>query len=61
MPADKKNLGNSLGNGEKNERERAAAFIRAILAEMESMSPEELERLYAAIALMEKKSVGEHQ
>ena len=57
MPADKKNLGNSLGNGEKNEHERAAAFIRAILAEMESMSPEELERLYTVIALMEKKSV----
>jgi hypothetical protein len=53
MPTDKNDTENS-GAGEKNKQERMAALIRAIKAEMDAMTPAELERLYAVVALMEK-------
>jgi len=58
MPADKKAVENFLDDGANNEQERVSALLRAIRAAMDDMTPEELERLYAATALMEKKKTG---
>ena len=59
MPADKKMMGNFFGNGEKDKHERVSNLIRAIRTEMKDMTPNELERLYAVIALTEKKKTRE--
>jgi hypothetical protein len=48
MPDNKKDNGTPLADGAER-----AALLKVILAEMETMTPEELERLYAAVALME--------
>jgi len=57
MPTDKKVMDNSLGNVAKNEHKRES-LLRAIRMEIETLAPNELERLYAVIALMEKKKNG---
>ena len=57
MPADKKIMENFLSNGDTNEHERISILIRAIRTEMKDMAQNEIERLYAAIALMEKKKI----
>ena len=55
MPADKKSLEKPVGDGGTGEHEGAPALIAAIRKEMENMTPLELERLYAAVALMKQK------
>jgi hypothetical protein len=52
MPDDKKDNGTPLGQGGTGDAARET-LLKVILAEMETMIPEELERLYAAVALME--------
>ena len=54
MPDCKKDAGHPVA-GSKTSQERKAALIRKIQAEMASLTPKDLERLYAAIALMENK------
>jgi hypothetical protein len=53
MPDDNKDHGIPLDNGDTNTDGQIAALLRDIQQEMDAMTPEELERLYAAIALME--------
>jgi hypothetical protein len=54
MPDDKDDIGKHLDEGVMGEVERTA-LLKAIQREVDTMSQEELERLYAAIAFMEKK------
>ena len=60
MPADKKSLEKSVDDGGTDEHEGAPALIAKIRKEMENMTPLELERLYAAVALMERKKRAKH-
>ena len=55
MPAEKKSFEKRVDDGGTGEHEGAPALIVAIRREMENMTPLELERLYAAVALMERK------
>jgi len=56
MPADKNDTDTSSDNGGENEQGRVSALIRAIRMEMETMTPEELERLYGVVVLMRNKN-----
>ena len=58
MPADKESLENVVDDGGTGEHAGAPALVAAIRKEMENMTPLELERLYAAVALMERKKRG---
>lgn len=53
MPDDKQDIEEPQGKDAMDEKERVAALVNAIREEMGELTPEELERLYAAIALME--------
>ena len=52
MPDRKKDAEQPSGMGSMSEEERVAALVKAICEEMDDFTPEQLERLYAAIALM---------
>ena len=53
MSDDKQKPLEPCGQDDQTTNERKAALVKAICEEMGELTPEELERLYAAIALME--------
>ena len=55
MPAEEKSLEKSVDDGGTDEHEGVPTLITAIRKEMDNMTLPELERLHAAVALMEQK------
>ena len=58
MPANKKNTERPLDLDAIETKKRMEALAQAIRDEMGSMTQEELERLYAVVAFMEKEKDG---